>query len=1270
MVYQTRLFWLTVTISIASTYSSTKVVTIQEDGHDVTSCTEGLTPCHSLGFAARYFSNHDDVVFLVKEKVDLQEVVSFQSSANITILGIGEYSELICSSNCGSCGLEFLHTRSILLQNLTITGCGALGNFSSHETLQYKSAVILRNCSDVSLNNVTVQDSRGYGAVLLHSVGNVKISQSYFLNSTTDGELLGGAGMRIIMSLCDVLDTECDSVAAFTPASYVISNSVFRDNSALHDRLRKPWNLHYGGGLGISHWWRATDNNVTIIDTDFINNRSPCGGGLSVEFNMDSTDNVFQARGCTFAENSEMLMPSLGGAGLAVGTTSDDYVHFPLRNTMLFDDCNFSHNRGHYGAGTAVYSAASETNTSYQSNSLQFTDCLWEYNVGDVSPAIDIDPDFFSTLHSSFILNVTFESCTFSNNKIDSHLRQQDNPYQYHSAPGVFLITRLKVYFYGEILFENNTGCALVLFSASAVFGDGARASFTNNTGDRGGALILFEFSSLRYWNNTEFNFTGNRASTMGGAMYVYKAAEHLRVSSHTCFIGYANPRAHKANFNIHFYFDNNTADSNFANTMFVNSLKPCQFHCMVDYWTLPSVGELFGNNSCLGHFHFTIGLQKQIGTEGASFNLIKPPPYHFIPGRQYKMPIQILDELNNDALPVTVLQSNLSPESPASIDPAFLYVTDNKIKFEGSPGSKGNLSLVGIRSFTGVSIPIEIAPCAPGYVTTTGPNNLDVCACSSTLDNSRYQGVLTCNETAGIALIAPGLWIGYITDGQPNEDNLYTGFCVHGYCNDFVISVNTAKQFPLISNASKEGLVKRVCAENRHGILCGKCTANNSVYYHSNSFQCNSNSLCSYGPLFYILSELLPTVVLFLAIMFFDISLTSGYAYSIVFMLQMLQATMRVTLVSGAQYHNLSFIEIAITIYSIFNLDFFALEELSFCLWAGATTMDMLVMKYVTVLFALGLIVSTILLVNYCSCDRLRKYLIRKNKQQPFKQHSIVQGITAFLVICYSQCTLIAFYSLTSATITGKGGKQYNNTSTYFDGTISYFSLEHLPFALPAVLVLFTIVIPLPVILFGDPFFLKLEYFANRRFFPTKNLYPWTRFRQKFKPLFDSFQGCFKDEYRFTSGLFFIYRIVILLSLILSPGLDWFYGSLQIILIVIFTVQALLHPFQNSKHNVMSVFVIMYFLLINSCSIVIFMLVYGGVHVNSVDALEWVQLGLVYLPIACGLIWLGWKSYKIIKAVCRKGRFCTYTELDDDRMLDESLGYLDRRKVTINDND
>ena len=553
--------------------------------------------------------------------------------------------------------------------------------------------------------------------------------------------------------------------------------------------------------------------------------------------------------------------------------------------------------------------------------------------------------------------------------------------------------------------------------------------------------------------------------------------------------------------------------------------------------------------------------------------------------------------------------------------------------------------------------------------MTTTGPNKvvLDVCVCSSTLDNSRYQGVLSCNETAGVALIAPGLWVGYITDGQPNEDNLYTGFCVHGYCNDFGISVNTLKQFSLVPNASKENLVNRVCTENRHGIMCGKCTANNSVYYHSSSFQCNSNSLCLFGPLFYVLSELLPTVVLFLAIMFFDISLTSGYAYSIIFMLQMLQATMRVTLVSGARYHNLSFIEIAIMIYSTFNLDFFALEELSFCLWAGATALDMLVMKYVTVLFALVLIVSTVLLVNYCSCVKLRKYLNRKNKNQSFKQHSIVQGITAFLVICYSQCTLIAFYSLTSATITGKGGKLYNSTSTYFDGTITYFSLEHLPFALPAVLVLFTIVIPLPIILFGDPFFLKLEYFANRRFFPSKNVYPWTRFRQKFKPLFDSFQGCFKDEYRFTSGLFFIYRIVILLSLILSPGLDWFYGSLQVILIVIFTIQALLHPFQDPKHNVMSVFVIMYFLLINCCSIVIFMLVYGGVHVNAVDALEWVQLALVYLPIACGLLWLGWKCYKVVKAMCHKG---SYTELDDERMLDESLGYLDRRRVTINDAD
>ena len=112
-------------------------------------------------------------------------------------------------------------------------------------------------------------------------------------------------------------------------------------------------------------------------------------------------------------------------------------------------------------------------------------------------------------------------------------------------------------------------------------------------------------------------------------------------------------------------------------------------------------------------------------------------------------------------------------------------------------------------------------------------------------------------------------------------------------------------------------------------------------------------------------------------------------------------------------------------------------------------------------------------------------------------------------------------------------------------------------------------------------------------------------------------------------SGLFFIYRIVFLLVLVGTPRLDWFYGLVQLVLVIMLTIQSLLQPFQETKHNVLAVLVFFMLSLINCLSIIKYLFIYSDVNTDAVHVFQWFRLILVYLPIIIGAGWCMWRALK-----------------------------------------
>lgn len=140
--------------------------------------------------------------------------------------------------------------------------------------------------------------------------------------------------------------------------------------------------------------------------------------------------------------------------------------------------------------------------------------------------------------------------------------------------------------------------------------------------------------------------------------------------------------------------------------------------------------------------------------------------------------------------------------------------------------------------------------------------------------------------------------------------------------------------------------------------------------------------------------------------------------------------------------------------IYDVFNLEFFKIEQLSFCLWSGAKVLDIIAFKYISTLFTFALVFILVKLMNnqLLKC-RGRKILIK---------HSVLKGLSAFLVLCYSQCTKVSFQILSREVLIGNNDSPDVPVTEY--GGLPYFKRDHIIYAVPA-LICIVILVALPVL-------------------------------------------------------------------------------------------------------------------------------------------------------------------------------------------------------------
>ena len=1181
-----------------------------------------------------------EIVMQSDEPVRLTRMITFKNLLSIKLTAASRYncSTIHCSNvnTSAPAGLVFLNIQNITIENLVISHCGSFREYTkfglSHKDIvpfRFRAAIHVQNATNIVVADAIFKNNNGAGLVILdgHS-GIVNISRCIFDHNRIPGgaipQYAGGGGVIVIARN----DTDTSTAFIFRDCQFL--NNIQTDEHNQTFLTAFGYTLHgsgQGGGLGIRLKGNAAYNNFTIFNCTFTRNTAFTGAGLAVTMRWKSHNNFVVIQNSTFEENGCLEGQRSGSGGGALFGYRYKFDRNPFQannNSIKIANVVFRSNCAVGGGGTAFYSSYGASNT------ITFSDCSWIANKARVGAAIDISPQIADRLSGGLKPPIKFKDCEFINNQVS--FETQD----IHQASGVgtFYSSLLDITFRSFVKFVNNSGSAFIIVNGVANFRH-CSAEFTNNTGVQGGAIALIGTSSIKIGQNYNctLNFRGNKASDCGGAIYSSLVDEHDIAMSKNCFIRYFSHYSEVSNWNTSLIFEGNSAE-NYGHSIYSTSLLPCRAKCSKASPTQTFI------TSC-EKFVINLDKENQIATDVAKFDIKETQPLHIIPGEERPLNITLVDDMNqtvNTSVRASIKSNNCDT---LKVHDSFSCLSGNSIRLQGKSGASGELLLQTVSSRkNSIRVNVTLEQCPPGF---TSENN--ECKC----DVNSYVGLTGCDNDRFYAHLAQGFWAGYLKN-RSQTYVLGTTLCPLGFCN-----YSKSKSTHLPQNAAD--MDKALCVPNRTGILCGNCTSGLVVYYNSPFYSCRVARLCKFGWLFYFLSELVPVTVLFAIILAFNISFTSGGINTFILFSQLLDTLLLDG--SGA-------IEIPSKIrhiswgyhvfYGLFSLNFFNIEPLSFCLWNRATVLDVLAFKYVTIVYSFILIISVIIFMRHCAPKLLGKHF-----KISVLKNSVIHGLSAFVVVCYAQCVKVSLRILYRNAIQGENGQYIYPSRVWLSGEIEYFSRNHMPYAAVAIFFLTAVGIVPPLLLIVYPLINKMMAFfrvdESCLVLSISKKIPVN----KLKPFLDSFQGCFKDDYRFFAGLYFLYRWIGLVVYVAAVSTGAFYAILEAILIVILLTHAIVQPYESRWHNIMDILFLSNLALINGFTS--FNYHYSTVNADEVrdtamiNINAWAQLVLIYLPIllilvsciwsACSKVYLAWsRKY-------RRGHECVPLEDFPARLLD-----------------
>ena len=712
----------------------------------------------------------------------------------------------------------------------------------------------------------------------------------------------------------------------------------------------------------------------------------------------------------------------------------------------------------------------------------------------------------------------------------------------------------------------------------------------------------------------SHFTFINNSATMVGGGIYYAAIDQQEYFSGQTCFLEYRGKQNIVSKRNISFKFDGNTAPLG-GTSIYSETIYSCHYAYFHDngakiqnltkFFDLNGDFQFDNNNNNNNVILNSTATPLATAARSVSFNAI--PPMMTLPGEPLYLPLVMHDEFE------TVVHSEvgLRVEDNEQVHLENHFTVNNRTRVFGAPDQNVTIVLSTLQQLCSIDyrVNVTLLPCPPGFFY---EKHYRRCWCSADSKSHSYRGITKCNFVHFNAFIKNGYWVGYYPSHSRNESSLYTAF----YPSIFNGSITSGL---LEITANSEDLSDFMCGKSREGVLCGTCKEDYSAYYRSNGITCGANKLCQYGILFYILSDLTPTMIFFTIVMVSGLSFSSGTLNGFVFFSQVVDIFSQDLIFSqnyrGKEEKLLNILQAGHQlIYGIFNIDFFSIFP--FCLWEGATILDALAFKYVTTLFALILIILIVVTINssltkISCCSRATQCNFKLFRWR--RDSSVIHGISTFLIICYGQYTRVSFFILSRTQLHGMHGMEPISVTYY--GGLPYLGKTHFFYAIPAILcTTFLVVLP-PLFLLLYPLIPHLLSLCGLNEHPVVNKALQILCINRLLPLFDSFQSCYKDKMRFYAGIYFLYRVAAFLAYMHSEILPPVFLA-----VLILGIHSVLQPYKSWKYNAIDGLLFLDIAIINSITEMIKSSLIAN-RSKNILRLKQIQLAFIYLPMVSLLL-------------------------------------------------
>ena len=1160
-------------------------------------------PKYSINQLNKAVSSCSEIYFCSSLKMQVQRTLFFRNLHSVFLIGVND-TALDCRSNTS---IEFTNVTNLKVTNLQFLNCAGRYNmnisYKGNYSYPYRSGIMISNCTNIHFENVTISRSKGTGMSVFNTAGTNVFHKCIF---ELNGEC-APSGTALLLEISN------ETYQDLRDNIYKIESCSFIGNIAYED-----WNVSAspfgrGGGVYINVRHASFNNTIIISDCYFSNNSaSKFGGALYAYFFDESASNSLKLNSSIFEKNTSPN--GYGGAYIVGFDTQTESDHQCRNNTILIDSCYFQNNKALYGGGLYFTSFRMHNQIdSHSYNKIEHKNCTWMNNSAHYGAAILILPGTWISLEIGTLLSPVFENCTLRSNQLVEYNfeGQLELPFRQSTmGGGILYCSQHNMIFKGFLVMENNTGSGILGSSCSLTFYKDSTATFIGNSGYVGGALQLIGYSTIYVSKGNSFSFHNNTAETDGGAIYHRSSDIIEHANSDNCFIS----RNEKMDKNlVKFEFSGNLAGAGngrrgHGNSIYSASLQPCMRESN-------SVLYEIGN----------IATKNEVVSEVSSFSTNQSNPSQailsVIPGKYTQLDFKGHDDLLNERNAVYITTVRNHNNSNVISHDLSTYAINNSIKLLGNPGDTATVCLSTLNKHkTVLSFKVKLEPCPPGYVLQKLENNSNGCVCSSDTD-APYTGI-SCDFLRFSAGRVRGFWAGYDKQISVNNDSSFmTGYCPSSYCQ--------YHSHHLPRHASRVILNDDVCEKNREGILCSKCKQNTSEYFHSHSRLCSKQDLCHLGLLFYLVSEIIPATILFLAIITMNVSFTSGalngfllYAQAILFF--EIKINNRIELPGEVKfaYHLIHIL------LEVFNLNFFHIDEISFCLFESANTLDLIMFRYVTIFYSFFMVLFITLVLRACNFRPIKSFF---GCRVYSVQSSMIHGLSAFLILCFAKCAHVSTVVLSYGLIWGRGGKVVK-TVVHIYGEYEWLSLDHFKYVIPSLIIgIVIVIIPLVILLFYPLCFkcLSLMKLHDSRctLFLCKPI-------EKTKPFLDSFQGCYKDNCRFFAGLYFLYRVLILLNHSLKSK-SYFYIILEVQLILMLLIHAVAQPYKERSHNVIDSLLFSNMAIINGISMFIYIQSFQPQGFSK--SLYILQEILVLLPLACVVLYYIYLAIRAVAIKCFK---------------------------------